>query len=104
MSADSWIFCPNCAKEEILEHEDILRKVNVDYGKVPKDEFLANLKEAEKAVKEKPEETLAQYLSVYISLEGNLMIDYKASCNRCNAHYKYQKKIPLQPTRRKKYE
>lgn len=102
MAPDNWTYCPNCVDAEKKMLTQVLEKVKAKYGKVPVDDFVINYKTAvTKLAEVERTETLKEYTDLGMTDDGQLMINYQASCDRCNIKWKYKKKVEIQSEERK---
>ena len=105
MSADNWTNCPRCTNRIALARETKLNEINALYGKIPADEFVRLLTEAEKMPAEQGEEdaTLREDYELFISKTDRLhsrkkekpvklifYVSYSAYCTECEWSFKFK--------------
>lgn len=94
MSADNWAVCPAClAKSEAKVKER--KKLAADsYGKVPAEQYLKNVKDAE--TDPAVEATMREDWEASMGSNGNVGVFYSCSCD-CGFGYrfKHEKKVPI---------
>ena len=88
MSADNWTICHICSKRIAEEFRKKIEGIKSLYGKIPADEYVQKIKEADKTPK--VESTLREDYCTYIQ-DGILYIDYSAGCSVCSFSFKYKK-------------
>lgn len=87
MSADNWAICPSCIKIQEAKKEKLLAEAKKAYGKVPPDEYLLMVGQANK--KAAPKETLREVYELGIDEDGVFVIYYRASCDKCGFRFDY---------------
>ncbi len=94
MSADNWRRCPQCLKTAKDKQDKLKLKAGESYGKVPKDEYLKMLKDAE--TEPQIEETFREDYELGTDEDGNLYVSYHGGCNVCSyAHsFKHEQAYP----------
>ncbi len=96
MSADNWTTCPKCAQIKTRESETALAKAKKMYGKVPADEYLKLVKDAEtlSPAKQSAEETLREDYEIGVR-DGVFIVSFGCSCFVCNFEFNYHFKEAL---------
>jgi hypothetical protein len=88
MSADNWRVCPKCLAKEEKNHGDLSEKARQLYGKVPSDEWIDMISEAQKEVE--LEDTLREDWELKMKEDGEFYINYCCSCVECNFQFEYK--------------
>jgi hypothetical protein len=93
MSADNWDICPRCREYAAMEYKEKQRKVDEEYGKIPKEEYLDLIYELEHP--QKLEYTLREGYEIGFS-GFQFYVRYEATCRVCGfSHtHKYEETVP----------
>lgn len=100
MSASNWRQCPKCLKKKADAAAARIAKAKELYGKVPQEDYDANMR---LAVAEQTtmveEDSLREDYQVFVDKNGNFGVGYSASCNAegCSFsfRFKHEEKIKL---------
>ena len=92
MSADNWRTCPACVEIAEKKRNERIKNANAKYGKVPIDEFMLMIFEAEKPLRHEP--TLREDYEQGIQDDGNYYVSFHATCNQCEFQFSYENKMP----------
>ncbi len=85
MSADNWVICPKCKKENDELNKKRILDAAKKYGKIPADEYIALAKEVSKPIELEP--TMREDYDIGINENGQFAIYYRCSCSECNFKY-----------------
>lgn len=88
MSADNWMACPRCLAQQEASHRERLAEVNRQYGKVPAEEFIAALQEAEKPLE--IEENFREDYELGLSTDGSFYVSYTGRCILCEFTFTFK--------------
>lgn len=84
MSADNWEECPKCKKKK----EALERKLEVEYGIIPKKEY-EDLQAEVISLKSEPKFSLREDWEIGI-YDGEFEVDYGASCDKCGFKFRFK--------------
>jgi hypothetical protein len=96
MSADNWGICPRCQKKEEKRRERLEKKIEEAYGTLPREQYLALVKEAE-APQPEVKRTLREDYELGTEEDGEFYVTYRCSCNVCGYAAKFEHKEVLTP-------
>lgn len=83
MSADKWTECPRCYARTEGEYEALQKRVESEYGKLPKDEYFKLVKEAKEAPCGRTDKHLRVYYNISTDQYGNFSVVYSCRCRVC---------------------
>lgn len=89
MSADNWTTCPRCTINRDAEVAKAKAKADAKYGKVPAQEFMELLVQAESAKNTDLPRTMREDYDIGIE-GGEFEINFRASCSTCGFRYEYK--------------
>ena len=95
MSANNWRVCPKCKRNAEILAEKKTAKAQEKYGKVPQEEFLALISDANKT----PEldQTLRENYELGTDPDGLFGVAYSCSCSICKFSFNFKKEIDILP-------
>ena len=98
MSADNWAYCPQCLEDAVNKQEELQKKANSAYGKIPQDAYLSLL---ERIKIEPPKEpTLREYYHIRTNELGIFEVTYHCECDICRFSFKFNHKEQLMVERK----
>ena len=89
MSADNWIFCPVCEKENDKINAERIEKAEKNYGVIPANQYIQSMEKANKPIE--IEETLREDYDIYIE-DGVFKVNYSCRCGICGLDYSFEHK------------
>jgi hypothetical protein len=89
MSADNWTTCPRCLSKCQDDKEKDLNNLQAKYGKIPAEEYLAELEKA-KAMPDEPEETLLEDYELGVGPDGEFYVMYSCICRVCSWKFSFK--------------
>lgn len=90
MSADNWSICPKCRKQKKAEADKQMTAAKASYGKVSADEYERKMKAARELIDLDLEDTLREDWELGIDDDGEVSINYRASCEVCDFEYTFK--------------
>ena len=95
MSADNWAQCPRCAFRRRTAICDLLAKAAQAYGSVPVTEFDQMRKAAADLECQPIEPTFREDYEISGAEDGEVVVSYSGSCNRCGLNLTFDHFHPL---------
>jgi hypothetical protein len=93
MSADNWTYCPKCAAAAASEREKAILSAGAQYGKIPADDYVALINDANKPVT--MEATFRE--NFWQGLRGDTFeVEYHGCCTTCKFKHVFKHTTPLE--------
>lgn len=89
MSADNWTTCPRCSINKDTAAAKAQAKADAKYGKVPAQEFMELLAQAEALKEAEMTQTMREDYDIGIG-DGEFEVNFRASCSTCGLRYEYK--------------
>ena len=87
MSADTWRTCPKCVDEIMRDHERQVAAVRDLYGKIPADDYVRKIRDAECAPS--IEETFREDYEIGL-WDTELHVHYRGACTECDFSVEFE--------------
>ncbi len=89
MSADNWSQCPRCRIRVWDEKKAALEAVQATYGKIPADDFVADLERA-KGMNTDLDNSVREDYEIFIDEHGRFVVSYSAGCRNGGCGYSFE--------------
>lgn len=89
MGADRWADCPRCKHRAEAKHAAKVAELPSLYGKVPAEEYLAAVEQAEQPPNWK-ERTFREDYEIGITDQGGFKVNYSGHCTKCKLYHRFK--------------
>lgn len=95
MSADNYAVCPRCRDREQARLDELGRRAQEAYGKVPVDEFDELRREADQVLDLEKLSTFREDYEFYGAETGEVVATYGGSCSECGLEVSFTHRHPF---------